>query len=55
MRDTGKFKLLTCSWHGFDLWDVKQGSFFWLQHTEGEHVIGIFATNHQPHVLPLYF
>jgi hypothetical protein len=32
-----------------------QGSFFWLQNTEGEPVVGVFATNHQPQVLPLYF
>jgi hypothetical protein len=32
-----------------------QGSFFWLQNTEGELVVGVFATNHQPQVLPPYF
>jgi hypothetical protein len=32
-----------------------QGYFFWLQNTEGEPVVGVFATNHQPQVLPPYF
>jgi hypothetical protein len=34
---------------------VHQGSFFWLQNREGEPVVGVFATNHQPQVLPPYF
>jgi hypothetical protein len=25
-----------------------QGSFFWLQNMEGEPLVGVFATNHQP-------
>jgi hypothetical protein len=33
----------------------EQGSFFWLQNTEGELVVGVFATNHQPQVLSPYF
>jgi hypothetical protein len=32
-----------------------QGSFFWLENTEGKPLVGVFATNHQPHVLPPYF
>jgi hypothetical protein len=32
-----------------------QGSFFWHQNKEGEPLVGVFATNHQPEVLPLYF
>ena len=34
---------------------LEQGSFFWLQNTEGEPLVGVFATNHQAEVLPLYF
>jgi hypothetical protein len=34
---------------------LDQGSFFWLQNTEGEPVVGVFATNNQPQVLPPYF
>jgi V-type H+-transporting ATPase subunit H len=30
------------------LLSAKQGSFFWLQNTEGEPVVGVFATNLQP-------
>jgi hypothetical protein len=33
----------------------RQGSLFWLQNTEGEPLVGVFATNHQPQVLPPYF
>jgi hypothetical protein len=33
----------------------KQGSFFWHQNKEGEPLVGVFATNHQPEVLPIYF
>jgi hypothetical protein len=32
-----------------------QGSFFWHQNKEGEPLVGVFATNYQPEVLPLYF
>jgi hypothetical protein len=50
----------TGSWDavGFpgQLWGpLDQGYFFWLQNTEGEPVVGVFATNHQPQVLPPYF
>jgi hypothetical protein len=34
---------------------VNQGSLFWLQNTEGEPLVGVFAPNHQPEVLPPYF
>jgi hypothetical protein len=34
---------------------MEQGPFFWLQNTEGEPLVGVFATNHQPQVLPPYF
>jgi hypothetical protein len=34
---------------------IHQGSFLWLQNTEGKPVVGVFATNHQPQVLPPYF
>jgi hypothetical protein len=34
---------------------TNQGSFFWHQNKEGEPLVGVFATNHQPEVLPLYF
>jgi hypothetical protein len=32
-----------------------QGIFFWLQNKEGEPLVGVFATNHQPQVLLPYF
>jgi hypothetical protein len=32
-----------------------QGSLFWLQNMEGEPLVGVFASNHQPEVLPPYF
>jgi hypothetical protein len=32
-----------------------QGSFFWLQNRERKPVVGVFATNLQPQVLPPYF
>jgi hypothetical protein len=32
-----------------------QGSFFWLQNTEGEPVVGGWLQIHQPEVLPPYF
>jgi hypothetical protein len=35
--------------------NLYQGSFFWHQNKEGEPLVGVFATNHQPEVLPLYF
>jgi hypothetical protein len=47
-----------CFFHFSDicsLGSLGQGSFFWLQNTEGEPVVGVFATNHQPQVLPPYF
>jgi hypothetical protein len=34
---------------------IGQGSLFWLQNTEGEPLVGVFATNHHPKVLPPYF
>jgi hypothetical protein len=34
---------------------LKQGSFFWLQNTEGKPVIGGWLQIHQPQVLPPYF
>jgi hypothetical protein len=34
---------------------MKQGSLFWLQNTKGEPLVGVFAPNHQPEVLPPYF
>jgi hypothetical protein len=33
----------------------EQGSFFWLQNTEGEPVVGGWLQIHQPEVLPPYF
>jgi hypothetical protein len=44
-----------CSSLGPVLASPNQGSFFWLQNTEGEPVVGAFATNHHPPVLPPYF
>jgi hypothetical protein len=32
-----------------------QGSFFWLQNTEGEPMVGGWLQIHQPEVLPPYF
>jgi hypothetical protein len=32
-----------------------QGSFCWLQNTEGEPLVGGWLQIHQPQVLPLYF
>jgi hypothetical protein len=32
-----------------------QGSFFWLQNTEGEPLVGGWLQIHQPEVLPPYF
>jgi hypothetical protein len=32
-----------------------QGSFFWLQNTEGDPVVGGWLQIHQPQVLPPYF
>jgi hypothetical protein len=34
---------------------LKQGSFFWLQNTEGEPMVGGWLQIHQPQVLPPYF
>jgi hypothetical protein len=34
---------------------TQQGSFFWLQNTEGEPVVGGWLQIHQPEVLPPYF
>jgi hypothetical protein len=34
---------------------ARQSSFFWLQNKEGKPLVGVFATNHQPQVLPPYF
>jgi hypothetical protein len=34
---------------------VEQGSFFWLQNTEGELMVGGWLQIHQPEVLPPYF
>jgi hypothetical protein len=31
------------------------GFFFLAANTEGQPLVGVFATNHQPEVLPLYF
>jgi hypothetical protein len=34
---------------------MDQGTFFWLQNTEGEPVVGGWLQIHQPQVLPPYF
>jgi hypothetical protein len=39
----------------FSVFAFNQGSLFWLQNTEGEPLVGVFAANHQPEVLPPYF